>query len=320
MSVFRNDSFTEDEIFGDLEPHEDSSPINSILEVIWNVVFEITKLVVCVSSAVAASFLIYIFLKFEKVRKKCNIFLLHYAISSLIDVMLVPLVMLLSQIAFTGIFGWEVLCFIYSINSSTNILVFAFGAMIGFYWFIDNFHNSLIKNRKKFEIFTTILVYTVCSIKLAVVGGECFVEKSLYTSEILRITFFIIFLIIAGINIFVKRKTLTEIQVNTKYELTISSFLIFTYVPIFVLGFLFYFNLNPDWLNFVFYVYNVTEIVAFSGTLIVTYILYQKSKHFRVACKSIFKRSLKNYDEEELDEESEEEATGSNNNANLGFI
>ncbi|EFA10584.1 uncharacterized protein LOC103314366 [Tribolium castaneum] len=322
MSVLVNETYTEDEIFGDLATHEESSlpSTGSILQMLWNIIAEGTKLVICVLSAVSASFLIYIILKFEKVRKKCNIFLLHYAISSLIDVMLVPLVMLMSQFAFSSTVGWEFFCFIYSINSSTNILVFVFGSMIGFYWFIQNFKNSWIKNQKKFELFATIFIYIVCSIKLAIVGGECFVEESLHTSEILRGIFLILLLIITGINIVVKRKSLTDTQIKSKYELAVSSYIIYSFLPLFVIGFSFYFTWSHDTIDFIFYFYTLAEVLAFSGTPIITYILYQKSKHFRVAFNSIFKRSVKHYDEEELNEESEEEQPAAGSNNNSGFI
>lgn len=305
---------------------EQPNPVTSILEIIWSIASEIIKLVICFVSALASCFLIYIFFKFDKVKKKCNIFLLHYAITSLIDVLLVPLIKLVSEIAFSGFARWEVFCVLFAINGSTNILVFWFGAAIGVYWFIENFQNSWIKNKRRFEIFTTIGIYIVCIIKLIVVTGECFVEESLFTTTIIRIVYVIKVLLITGINIFVKRRGLSESQIKTRYELTISSYIIYSFFPLFVFSFCFSVNWSRKIIEFLLYIYSFAEYLAYSGTIVITYILLEKSKYFKVAYKSIFKRSVKHYDEEELNEESEEDEetiqsnTGSNNNANLGFI
>jgi hypothetical protein len=52
--------------------------------------------------------------------------------------------------------------------------------------------------------------------------------------------------------------------------------------------------------------YVLTECFAYSGIIVVTYLLGEKNKYFKTAYNRVFKRSVKSYDGSMLNDDSEE--------------
>jgi hypothetical protein len=205
--------------------------VTSIVQMVWRITSQILKLVICCSSAGASVFLIYIISKFNKLRRSNNIFVLHYAIANSIDILFLPLLILINEIVggMSGWIRWELVCLLYVINGSSYILVFVFGATIGIYWFIETVKRTWFQNLTIFKIYLIVAIYIIC-IKLLTFSVECFFE-TISTSTILVVTYSTLLVVIIIINIAVKSVELNQDQLKSKYLLTISTYITFSYLP-----------------------------------------------------------------------------------------
>jgi hypothetical protein len=304
-----NLTYMEDDAFINLDDKVvEVDQVTSILQMVWRITSQILKLVICCCSAGACVFLIYIISKFNKLRRSQNIFVLHYAIAYSIDMLVLPLLVLINDFtigSWSGTIRWELMCLLYVINGSSYILVFVFGATIGIYWFIETVKTTWFQNLTNFKIYFIVAIYLICIIKFLIFSVECFFE-TISTSTILIVTYSTLLVVIIIINIAVKRVELNQDQLKSKYLLTISTYITCSYLPLLASSFLLNFDV-PDPVYYVLnFTYLLTECFAFSGIIVVTYLLGENNKYFKTAYNRVFKRSVKSYDGSMLNDDSEE--------------
>jgi hypothetical protein len=228
-----NFTYMEDAAFINLDDKiVEVDQVTSILQMVWRITSQILKLVICCCSAGASVFLIYIISKFNKLRRSNNIFVLHYAIANSINMLVLPLLVLINEIVrgMSGWIRWELVCLLYAINGSSYILVFVFGATIGIYWFIETVKRTWFQNLTIFKICLIVAIYIICIIKLLTFSVECFFD-TISTSTILVVTYSTLLVVIIIINIAVKSVELNQDQLKSKYLLTISTYITFSYLP-----------------------------------------------------------------------------------------
>ncbi|XP_063926640.1 uncharacterized protein LOC135140149 [Zophobas morio] len=317
----QNISFLEDETFGNLDPTEFSHYVN--VPGVLYVIVEIAKLLICVGSAGASVFLVYVYLKFEKVRRKSSVFLLHYAIGCLIDMLLLPLMTLIIVFS-TGSWSsyWRVLCILDMLSSSTYILVFVFGTALGVFWFVENFRQHWIEKFPRFQLYFVIGCYVFCFIKLGVAAFDCMGPIGVHTSHLLIALYCSFMVVLIIINVLVRRTPLNENQRKTKYELDISNYVVFSYAPLLLCSYALYYNFfryHSAFFIFVEFLLFSTEFLAYSCPIVVVYLLGRKNKYFKASYNVVFKKSARSYDEEDLNAEAEssdgENAVQSRDNA-----
>jgi hypothetical protein len=106
-------------------------------------------------------------------------------------------------------------------------------------------------------------------------------------------------------NIAVRRFELNEGQRKTKFQLTISTYIVCSYLPILALSIAKSFDL-PDLVNdTVEYAYFFAECFAYSGIIVVAYLLGKRNKRFKTAYNKVCKSSATRDDENMFDDESE---------------
>jgi hypothetical protein len=314
-----NFTYVDDNAFDNLDATEvsGSESVTSIIRTVWLVTSEIIKLLISCSSAGASIFLIYIISKFDNIRRSNHIIILHYAIACLVDMLLVPLLVFLNEVTMAHTWmRWELICLLHIFNSSSCFLLLVFAASIGIYWFIENVKKTWVEKFTHFRIYFILTLYVIFFIKLLIFSTECFFYTVL-TNIILVVVYCILLLIIIIINVGVKWMDLNEDQLNTKYLLTVSTYVTCSYLPLLTLSFMQHFEM-PDVVDYVMgFAYYFAEYFAFSGIIVVTYLLGKKNEHFKEAYNKLFKRSAQRYDGNMLNDEWEEAAEAPNQGVQL---
>jgi hypothetical protein len=296
-----------EDIFDNLNANDISETysVTSIISTVWFVTSELIKLLISCCSAATSVFLICTISKFDSLRRSNHIFILHYAIGCLVDMLLLPLLVFVREvIALKGPILWEVICLLYTLTSSTCLLVFVFGASIGIYWFIESVTKARIQIFARSRIYFIVALYVICIIKLIILFTECFSDTEL-TATVIVVVYSILLLTLIIMNIAVRRFELNEGQRKTKFLLTISTYIVCSYLPILALSIAKSFYL-PDLVNdTVGYAYFFAECFAYSGIIVVAYLLRKKNKRFKTAYNKVCKSSAARDDENMFDDESE---------------
>lgn len=309
---FTNQSYyLEDNIFDDFNSTEYQNSFGTSvwsLSEIWFISMNILKFLISLAALAAALFLITIISKYERLKTKTNIFLLHYAIACALDNIMLPVVgifiTLIVETSPTRL--QEIHCIGYQIGASTTLLIVLFAAAISVQWFLQNWKNKWLKKISNFEQYFAFSLYFLYFVKLIVYISDCFLPVIFFSKLLLLLCYLICFCIIIALNFFSSRQTLNVAQLNTKYQLTVSTYAILSYLPLVFIVLLIHFVENLNFSIFLYHLVYFAEFLAIGSCILVTYLLGVKNKYFKSVYSKVFKKSVREYNENDLDESSDD--------------
>ncbi|KAJ3642376.1 hypothetical protein Zmor_025170 [Zophobas morio] len=296
-----NLTFLEDPAF---DHTQISQPVGmkSIIREIFFIIAEIINLFICACSAGASVFLVCVYLKFGTIRRKSSVFLLHYAMGCCVDLLLFPLANVLANQLVNEEAYWSLLCIVYTTSENTYILVFVFGTALGVYWFVEKFQRRWLRKVPRFRIWLTGICYVVFVVKVVVNVVQCLVTVWLGTSHVVVAICCSLMIVLIVVDVVVyKSRPLTKSQAKTKYQLDVSNYVVFSYVPLLLCSYIqFAFRIHNMFALFLDVLFRFAQFLAHSGPIVVVYWLGQNNKYFKAAYGSLFKRSTTRYDENDM--------------------
>lgn len=243
-----------------------------------------------ISSTVACIFLIFIFIRYYKrLKSRVHVYLLHYIIWTFIWISLGTVYKYLHYLGLHHVVHSSCICISYRMDTISVLFLYAFITMLAVNWFIFYFNNNWVDLYNKSQKLIIGCIYTIHFVLFFIyISVECFGASQIITDTIGVIYYFIMFLILITINCVNFYKIPSVEQVESRYVLKISTFLLFTWLPIF--GFYLAYYLGAD--IFVIYpIYLIFESLPAIGPLFLIYWLNKWDYNFHKACRSTFRRS-----------------------------
>ncbi|CAH1966689.1 unnamed protein product [Acanthoscelides obtectus] len=247
----------------------------------------------------AVIFLIVVLLRFKRLKIRTNHYILNMFFLYL-SLYLVPLIYILFHFMFSlNSSGIHLLQTI--ITAVTLYITLAF--MLGLDWFVFAWKPHLESTYNKYFKYVLLGTYSVFGLEWAV----AFCYDRLEHIILIRPLFFtIVYLIYAVtlivLNVLKRRISLAASSKKTQYALTVSNITIFSFLPLLI--FHAFSALTGGSLIFYFFMALLEpflSIIAISHPIYIVYRLGRDDKYFKMAYNKSFKRSVRNYNDDDLD-------------------
>lgn len=253
---------------------------------------------------VAEAFLIYVIFKYKKLQTRLNYYILVCAIIKLTEISTI----ILFEISYHFIefeFLTDLFYFEYDVSCTIIILylIFTFGLTLD--WFLTNTIPQKIEIYQRYWKKVFAMFLGLGMINIVFEGIICFVEKwriNSFTTYVLMALLFMNFLLVTFINIF-KAKFIKNERSN--YVLIVSRIIVYSYFVAEIYRQLEYILYNHRFIELLLiYLEIITELIKNCHPILVVYFLGKRNKDFKIAYDQIFRRTIQDYDPEDLNQES----------------
>ncbi|XP_056643479.1 uncharacterized protein LOC130449575 [Diorhabda sublineata] len=266
------------------------------------ITINILKLILVLTVIITNAFLAIVILRFEKLRSvRSNMYILNLSILNIIYYLCSPL--------------FYIICHLFSAHEETSIVILqtqstlltlytTFAFVMAIDWFFTGSKLRIMKTFDKCYKFAIIGIYGIFFIEWIIAFIYSEVE------HIARVATFTIFYIIYAVvltvlNILKTRIILRSESKEIEYSLTVSNIIIYSFLPLLCFNMLYKVS-TPYVYSILLILELLPEVVEICHPILVVFMLGKLNKYFKMAYIKSFKRSLQNYQDEDLDTVSEE--------------
>lgn len=279
--------------FGDTQ---EWSAFVAFMEVLF-IFRELLMLIVGVITIIIDILLIFMITKFERLKTPINRYIYHMAIMNLIYFFFLPLFLFI----FYHLIGGgptirSTFCYLDMVECTAVLGYWIFATSIGIEWMVRSKRESWITKAQFYYDNKFNLIYLFLGINLVTGIIGCIYN---YRTEqyILLLIMPTLVVIVIVLNYIKRTGNFDDENLKTEYYLSISTFVIFLHLPYFVVD-----TLHPFLHIFILYLsYLVFPLFTTSTPIIIFRFLLQKNKYFKMAFDAMFKKSVRNYESNDLD-------------------
>lgn len=273
----------------------------------------ILRVILCLCAIVVDILLIYVILKFKRLRSTVNSYIKNYAIVNMLLSVSIP-------ITYIGLVythnRWEI-----QIELSILSLNFLFAFALGFDWLIMTFkpeYGMKIKNCYKY---LTPSIYILGCVKFLI---ECTLglTQGIHIEKLFVAIIYVLILLFILVLDYLNFRYKSSIR-STKavYSLTIANIIVLCWLPMFIYHICFQKSRYDHIPAMIFrYMGFIPHWATSSVSLIILIVLVRMNKNYRMAFAKMFKRSVRDYSNEgENLDESEDEVTHTQVDSNVFY-
>lgn len=266
------------------------------------ITINILKLILVLTVIVANAFLVIVILRFERLKAvRSNMYILNLSILNIIYYLCSPL--------------FYIICHLFSAHEEASIVILqtqstlltlytTFALAMAIDWFLTGIKLHMMKTFDKCYKFAFIGIYGIFFIEwiIAFIYSEVEHVARAATFTIFYVVYAIILTIL---NILKTRMNFRSDSKEIEYSFTVSNIIIYSFLPLFCFH-LFYKVSTPYMYSILLVLEILPEIVEICHPILVIFMLGRLNKYFKMAYNKSFKRSVQNYQDDNLDTVSEE--------------
>ncbi|KAJ8967487.1 hypothetical protein NQ314_002801 [Rhamnusium bicolor] len=294
VSEFENDPF---EVYD-----EDESSKHTIYTVdrgihVIDILIRILFSLVVVSADI---YLICVINKFKRLKTRTNMYILNCFILNILYIISMPLLY---------VFSYFVRYYIFYPLNTFSVLYVTFALALSLDWFLSGYRPSSIQKYNKFYKYVFLGIYVVFITEGLVALTLSYLRHLVVRFYIFNVLYVISLIVVVTLNILRKKFNLTNGSFKTAYSLTVTNIMIFSYLPLLIIHILDIFipRKNYTWEYIIIYTEIIARYIVLCHPILVVYMLGKQNKYFKMAYKQSFKRYLKTYGDDNLDDGSEVE-------------
>nr|CAH7724951.1 unnamed protein product [Callosobruchus chinensis] len=279
----------------------------------YDVIVLILRLILCVFFVSASIFLAIVILRFKRLHTRSNIYILHMCFLH-VFVYTLPLLYFIIYVMIKGHLHESAF---FQTLSTTLSLYITIGFLLGVDWFVFTRKPNWLGTYEKYFKYVLACVYLVFILEWAI----AFFYSRVYHLVVLRSLIFTIFYmvyitVLIVLNILKRWLFLTAASKRTEYAFIVSNITIFSFLPLLIFHTIneFTFHVSPYLNLFMHYLEPIPSTIALGHPILIVHLLGKENKYFRMAYSKMFKRSLRNYIDDNLDNSSDR---GNDGNENL---
>lgn len=271
---------------------------------------ELINFVLAIASVIADVLMIYFIFKYKRLRKDLNLYIANYAIMNLSYYVVAPILLLVHVLFSMGFsFFVHLLCYIAVLENTFLFGSFIFATLLGVEWTISFLKPELLVKYRKSHKYKYLILYCLIAVIMMLGGLGCLFKFEFLQTLLFYSMPFVIFALVF-IHYVRRRKVLGMEQLKTEYALWIFTIAVGCYVPIYLLD-LILTSIGPYAYHTITLIIFLCEyILSFLATpspVFILYYLIKWNKHFKMAFDTTFKRSVRNYGADNLDDASDNE-------------
>ncbi|CAH1966691.1 unnamed protein product [Acanthoscelides obtectus] len=279
----------------------------------YDVIVLILRLILCVLFVSASIFLAIVILRFKRLHTRSNIYILHMCFLH-VFVYTLPLLYFIIYVMIRGHLHESAF---FQTLSTTLSLYITIGFLLGVDWFVFARKPNWVGTYDRYFKYVLAFVYLIFILEWAV----AFFYSRVYHLVVLRSLVFSIFYILyitvlIVLNILKRWLFLTSASKRTEYAFIVSNITLFSFLPLLIFHTIneFTLHVSPYFNLFMHYLEPVPSTIALGHPILIVHLLGKENKYFRMAYSKMFKRSLRNYIDDNLDDSSDR---GNDSSANL---
>ncbi|KAG5886636.1 hypothetical protein JTB14_000998 [Gonioctena quinquepunctata] len=259
-------------------------------------------LFICVLAA--DIFLITIICKKKRLRTKINSYIMHFLIFDMIAILSMPVLRIFMEVtSMWKHIGYRTYCISAQVETSSIMFchLFSFGLVLE--WFLTIHNPELGRKFMRFYKYSISIIYAIGTSQLLILTGLCFREDWTvrHLTESLFFFYVCIFLCICD---FFSYKKKNQLDNKNSYALTIANVMILSWLPLYLYHELLL-VIDGTIISLILYsTIFIPECLAYGCPIIMVVMLGKLNKYFQMAYDRAFKKSARNYgdDDDNLDE------------------
>jgi hypothetical protein len=295
----------EEQPFGKLDIKE-ISDTHYISYNFWGRVRDFLRLFVSIMSICASVVLIYVIIKFKRLRSRTNNYILHYAISALIFYTFATGFGIILDFGLHDLIDASVLCMLFEIDGICLSLTLTFAAALSVDWLILVTRESWLERYGRIQKYLIACIYLAYITESSLAVGLCFDKHINAEDSTTLVIYCVASFIVVAVNAFTYFKKPSGDCMRYRYSLTISTFLVLIWIPVVLLVIFNMYLYYPK--NIILRVFAVPieillAVVVNSLPIITAFWLSYISHDFSEAFNTVFKRPSSTPDDLYDDEE-----------------
>ncbi|VEN54634.1 unnamed protein product [Callosobruchus maculatus] len=306
---------TEQELYNiTLEDDPFGEDFSHVTENMWHALHSfieisiVLRLILSLFVVAATIFLTVVILRFKRLKIRPNVYILNMALLHL-TFYLIPLIYILLHFIFylnsNGIPLFHTM-----VTAITLYITIAF--MLGVDWLFFAWKPNLECYCIKYFKYVLLGIYSVFILEWT--AGLCYGNIE-HVTVIRPLFFTIVYLIyvvvLIVLNILKRRMSLNASSKRTEYALTISNITIFSFLPLLIFHAVMATTAidNIHFYLFLCYLEPFPSVIALGHPIYIVYRLGKDDKYFKMAYSKSFKRSVRNYNDDNLDESIDDDSS-----------
>ncbi|KAK9890778.1 hypothetical protein WA026_012123 [Henosepilachna vigintioctopunctata] len=284
----------------------------STLELIINyayIVFGITKFFTVIAVILVDILIIYLILRYKRLRKNFNLYILHFAILNFTSHIIAPVFLIAHLLIRSGYkYFFNAYCYMGMLEKSILYLSFIFILCLAIDWSIFNFKNQTGSVQTAYKHKFTIL-YTLLGLYSVITCSSCHMGV-FFASDIMFYSMPLF--IVALLYMHYRRRSiiLNNEQLKTEHYLWVSTIVFGVYTPMYLVDVIFhiiFYDSNAYIISILFLLEEVFSIISVVGPICVLIYLMKWNKHVRMAFDTTFRKTVREYGSDNLDDASDNE-------------
>lgn len=273
-------------------------------------IFEFANFFLGIAAVVSDVLIVYFVFRFKRLRKNMNIYVANFALMNLIYYITAPVLLLAHVVLALGNANfYNTFCYVSTIEYTFLTASFVIVTCMGLEWTVSILQPGLTKRcrvilKAKYAAFYSLLGLILLS-SLAGCLAHYEIIKAILYYQMPTITLCLIVMHYTR-----RKRVLNEEQLKTEYALWVFTMAVGFYIPIFFL------DLLLNWINLdanhtitilVFLSVYICSFLSVPTPVYILYYLIKWNKHFKMAFDTTFKKSVRTYGADNLDDASDNE-------------
>ncbi|XP_044754326.1 chemokine C-C motif receptor-like 2 [Coccinella septempunctata] len=285
------------------------SPVSSALNYFFFTA-ELLNFFLGIASVISDVLIIYFIFRYKRLKKNINLYIANYAIMNLCYYVVAPVLLLVHVLFSLGLPHFMyVFCYVSMMENTFLMSSFLFATLLAVDWTLSCVRPECLKKFHRILKIKYPIIYGYIMIVMISSCLGCMMEYELVQSLLFYNMPLIIFALIVMHNIRRKRVLSSE-HLKTEYALWIFTIAVGCFIPIYILD-LILIAMGPySYHTFTLIIFALEYILSFFSTPAPVFILYyliKWNKYFKMAFDTTFKRAVRSYGADNLDDASDNE-------------
>ncbi|KAG5886637.1 hypothetical protein JTB14_000999 [Gonioctena quinquepunctata] len=269
----------------------------------------LVQLLIYICVVAADVFLITIISKNKRLRTKINSYIMHFLIFDMIAILAMPVLEIFMEVtSMWKHIGFRTYCISEQVETSSIMFchLFSFGLVLE--WFLTIHNPELGRRFMRFYKYSIPIIYAIGTSQLLILTGLCF-RKDWTIRHLAETLFFLYVCIFLCICNFFSYKKKNQLDNKNSYALTIANVMILSWLPLYLYHELLFVIDGRIMAIILYFSLYIPESLAYGCPIIMVVMLGKLNKYFQMAYDRVFKKSTRNYgddDDDNLDESEED--------------
>ncbi|KAJ3642375.1 hypothetical protein Zmor_025169 [Zophobas morio] len=203
----------------------------------WDIVAKTLELAIVGASECACFAMIYVITKFDYLKTRTNLYILHYSLTAMLFYITTIIYELLIPLGIYDIGTHFTLCLFYKIGGTALTLMFTFSTMLSLDWVLFMFDVSWLERYSQIQKYIIGGIYILYIAQYIDSVVPCFGLSRIFTHDFIIIEYLVMVVVVVTANLITCCKKLSEECAKYRYFLKISTYILLSWLPFLILFF-----------------------------------------------------------------------------------